>query len=203
MSKSNGNWSRILISLGAMVLTVIVLTVITMRWIKGYTLHGQYINVPDVCGMYEADADRELSAWGLHYEVSDVRFEEGMEPGQIIEQRPKALSNVKPGRTVYLAVNSGNQPMKAIPDLADNSSLRAAQAQLSSMGFSLDETEYVSGDKDWVFGVKLDGRELRKGEMVPEGSRLTIVAGNGEEDLELAPADSSEMIQTDFFDSDL
>jgi len=203
MSKRIGNWSRVLANLGAMILVVIILLAVTMRWIKGYTMHGQYINVPDVCGMYEADADRELSAWGLLYEISDVRFEEGMEPGQIMEQRPKALSNVKPGRTVYLTVNSGNQPMKAIPDLADNSSLRAAQAQLSSMGFSLGETEYVSGDKDWVYGVKLDGRELSKGETVPEGSRLTIVAGNGEEELDLTPADSSEMIQTDFFDSDL
>lgn len=203
MSKRNGNWSRVLANLGAMILVVIILLAVTMRWIKGYTMHGQYINVPDVCGMYEADADRELSAWGLLYEISDVRFEEGMEPGQIVEQRPKALSNVKPGRTVYLTVNSGNQPMKAIPDLADNSSLRAAQAQLSSMGFSLGETEYVSGDKDWVYGVKLDGRELSKGETVPEGSRLTIVAGNGEEELDLTPADSSEMIQADFFDSDL
>lgn len=198
--KGNKAFLKILVSIAAMCIIGVILLAITMHWIEKYTMHGQSIQVPDVCGMYEEEAGLAFSSNGLQYEISDIRYDESLESGQIIEQSPKAGANVKQGRTVYLTVNSGNQPMKPIPDLAGNSSLRAAKAQLSAAGFRLTEPELVDGDLDWVYGIKYLGNEINAGTMVPEGSTLTIIAGNGLEAMELEPADSSEIIQSDFFD---
>lgn len=198
--KGNKAFLKILVSIAAMCLTGIILLTITMHWIEKYTMHGQSIQVPDVCGMYEEEAGLAFSSNGLQYEISDVRYDESLDAGQIIEQNPKAGANVKQGRTVYLTVNSGNQPMKAIPDLAGNSSLRAAKAQLSAAGFRLTEPELIEGDLDWVYGIKYLGSEVSAGTLVPEGSTLTIISGNGNEVIELEAADSSEIIQSDFFD---
>lgn len=203
MSKNgtgNRAFLKIVVNIAAMFIIGVLLLIAVMHWIEKYTMHGQHIQVPDVCGMFEEEAAQAFSFDGLAYEISDTRFDESFEAGQIIEQNPKAGSNVKQGRTVYITLNSGRKPMKAIPDLAGNSSLRAAKAQLSAAGFRLTEPELIEGDLDWVYGIKYMGNEVNAGTMVPEGSMLTIISGNGLEALELEPADSSEIIQSDFFD---
>ena len=42
---------------------------------KSYTLHGQYIAVPDVSGMFEDEAGKTLAAVGLKYEVLDYKYD--------------------------------------------------------------------------------------------------------------------------------
>ena len=37
----------------------------------------------------------------------------------------------------------------------------------------------VSGEKDWVYGVKYQGRQLMAGDKVPLGASLTLMIGNG------------------------
>lgn len=89
---------------------------------------------------------------------------------------------MKEGRTVYLTVNTLDVPLRAIPDVADNSSLRQAQAKLLNAGFKLNQVQLVNGEKDWVYGVKYQGRQLAAGEKIPVGSSLTLMVGNGSGD---------------------
>ena len=70
-------------------------------------------------------------------------------------------------------------PLRVIPDVADNSSLRQAQAKLLSAGFKLNEVQLVNGEKDWVYGVKYQGRQLTVGEKIPMGASLTLMVGDG------------------------
>ena len=60
-----------------------------------------------------------------------------------------------------------------MPDVADNSSLRQAEARILASGFKLAEIQYIPGEKDWVYGVKYKGRQLSIGEKVPTGAVLT------------------------------
>lgn len=197
-------WLVLIINVAAMIVIGLVLLFITMRWIRSYTNHGEYIQVPPVQGMMESEAAQTLAAKTLTYEINDVRYDASLPTGAIIEQNPRADANVKEGRTIYLTVNSGNEPQKAVPDLADNSSLRAAQAQLLAAGFKLGSTEYIDGDQDWVYEIKYNGSSIEAGTMIPEGSTLTIVAGNGTQIIEIAEADSTEeIVDYDFFDSEL
>ena len=204
MAKENKNIKRgiliVLANLLAMVIVAIILVIVTFRWMKSYTLHGQYITVPDVTGMYEEEARQTLSLAGLNYEISDYKFDKMMVEGGVIEQKPKSGAFVKQGRKIYLTLNSGKEPLRAVPDLADNSSLRAAESKLKAAGFKLTEPEYVDGDLDWVYEIRYLGEEIKAGTEIPEGSTLTIVAGNGNPVVEIEEADSTIVIDMDFFE---
>jgi hypothetical protein len=67
------------------------------------------------------------------------------------------------------------------------------------MEFKLTEPKLIDGDKDWVYGLQCDGRNLEAGDMVAKESTLTLVIGNGltEEDMEL-----EEVTEEEDFDID-
>lgn len=190
----------LLLNILIMVAVSIILIVITFRWMQSYTRHGQYITVPDVSGMYEEEAGQALAAAGLRYEVSDYKFDKSMVEGGVIEQNPKAGAYVKQERKIYLTLNSGKEPVKAVPDLADNSSLRAAESQLRAAGFKLSPTIYVDGDLDWVYEIRYKGAVIEAGTEIPEGSVLTIVAGNGNPVEIIEEVDSTTIVDSDFFE---
>lgn len=197
--KKRGNLLRLLIHLALMVATFIIILILVFRWLDTYTRHGQYITVPDVSGMTEKEAGAVLSSEKLKAEVSDYQFDRSMEPGAVIKQQPEAGAHVKDGRTIYLTLNSGKEPMRAIPDVADNSSLRAAESRLRIEGFRLTEPIRIDGDLDWVYEIRFGDSAVKAGTELPEGSFLTIVAGNGNEVQEIEESDSTMIIEYDFF----
>lgn len=194
------NILTILLHLLIMLVIVVILLFCVMGWINRYTMHGQYISVPDVSGMYEQEAGQALAAVGLKYEVLDYKYDKMMVEGGVIEQKPKPGAYVKDGRKIYLTLNSGKEPVRAVPDLADNSSLRAAESKLRSAGFKLGRTVYVDGDLDWVYEIRYQGQPIEAGTEIPEGSTLTIVAGNGNPVIRIEEVDSTAVIDTDFFE---
>ena len=96
----------------------------------------------------------------------------------VLEQNPAGGARVKEGRTIYLTVTTSKVPLVKLPDLIDNSSLRQAEAKLKAMGFKLTEPEYVSGEQDWIYGIKYRGRSLVSGDKVPHEAMLTLCVGN-------------------------
>ena len=184
------------------VLTVLTITV-TFRWLNTYTRHGQYISVPDVTGMTEEEAESALSTWKLKAEVTDFQYDKDMEPGAVIKQQPVAGAHVKDGRTIYLTLNSGKEPMRVIPDVADNSSLRAAESKLRIEGFRLTDPIRIDGDLDWVYEIRHQGSTVAAGTELPEGSLLTIVVGNGNNVKGAEESDSTMIVEYDFFDDGL
>ena len=190
----------ILLNLLIMAALAILLIIITFKWIESYTRHGEYIVVPDVSGMYEEEAGQALAAVGLKYEVLDYKYDKMMVEGGVIEQKPKPGAYVKDGRKIYLTLNSGKEPMRAVPDVADNSSLRAAESKLRAAGFKLGRTVYIDGDLDWVYEIRYQGLEIAAGTEIPEGSTVTIVAGNGNPVIRIEEVDSTTVIDTDFFE---
>jgi beta-lactam-binding protein with PASTA domain len=204
MNKNNKKKAKtigwILLNLLIMVALALILILVTFRWIKSYTRHGEYIAVPDVSGMYEEEAGQALAAAGLKYEVLDYKYDKMMVEGGVIEQKPKPGEYVKDGRKIYLTLNSGKEPVRAVPDLADNSSLRAAESKLRAAGFKLGRTVYVDGDLDWVYEIRYEGKQIEAGTEIPEGSTLTIVAGNGTPIEWIEEVDSTAVIDSDFFE---
>ena len=128
------------------------------------------------------------------------KFDKMMVEGGVIEQKPKPGAYVKEGRKIYLTLNSGKEPTKAVPDLADNSSLRAAESYLQAAGFKLGPTVYIDGDQDWVYEIRYQEQKIEAGTEIPEGSMLTIVAGNGNPVIEESSIDSTAVIDSDFFE---
>lgn len=170
----------LLINLAAMAAVVVAAVLITFRWIDGYTEHGVAIMVPDITGMQHEDAVNELAKHHLVGVPSDYVYVKGVPEGEITAQRPAAQAKVKRGRKVYLTISSGNHPMIAVPDIADNSSLRQAESRLRAAGFKLAPNDTIPGDLDWVYEVRYNDRKLQSGELVPEGAELTLVIGGGD-----------------------
>lgn len=168
------------INIIAMIVTVFLLVFAVLKGLDIYTQHGESVVVPEVKGMTENEAAMLLRNHGFECQVSDSGYVKNALPGSILEQNPAGGMKVKSGRVIYLTINSLNTPLRLVPDVADNSSLRQAQAKLVAAGFKLNVEEYVSGERDWVYGVKYNGRELYSGDKVPAGASLTILVGNGE-----------------------
>lgn len=168
------------VNIAAMAIVIVALLFGTLKGIDIYTRHGEALVVPDVKGMSVREAEAVFAKRGLHCVVSDSTYVKDRTAGSILDYTPSAGQKVKKGRTVYLTINTLNVPLQVVPDVADNSSLRQAEARILASGFKLNDIQHVAGEKDWVYGVKYQDRMLTIGEKVPMGATLTLMVGNGE-----------------------
>lgn len=175
-------WGNLL----AMLLVIAAVLLGALKWLDGYTRHGMAVVVPDVKGMSVSEAQTVFQSRGLTCAVADSTYMKAQPAGCILDYTPAAGQKVKEGRVIYLTINTLNVPLQPVPDVADNSSLRQAEAHLLAAGFKLDSIQFIPGEKDWVYGVKFGDKELAVGEKVPMGATLTLIAGDGGE----LPADS-------------
>lgn len=166
--------------LNLIAMPIVVIAVISgvLHWLDTYTHHGESIIVPNVNGLPWTEAKNELSKKNLDVEIVDSNYVKGMIAGAVLEQKPAEGSKVKIGRTIYLTINTGEAPKVTIPDIIDNSSYRQAEARLRALGFKLTEPEYIEGEKDWIYGVKYNGKELTSGEKIPREAVLTLCVGD-------------------------
>lgn len=168
------------LNLIAMPIVVIAIVLGVLHWLDDYTHHGQSIIVPNVKGLPLKQAENEFSKKNLKTVVVDSNYVKGIPAGAILEQKPMGGAKVKTGRTIYLTINTAEMPKVAIPDIIDNSSYRQAEARLRALGFKLTAPELISGEKDWVYGIKYQDKELLNGEKVPRESVLTLCIGDDE-----------------------
>lgn len=175
LKKNSFFWVNIMV----MVLVVGLLVFVVLKMLDSYTRHGQAIVVPDAKGMGVFQAEALFRNKNLNSIISDSIYVKDKPAGSVIDHVPASGQKVKAGRTIYLTVNTLSVPLRNIPDVADNSSLRQAQASMQSLGFKLTAPELTHGERDWVYGVKYNGRVLATGEKVPVGATLTLVVGDG------------------------
>lgn len=168
-------WGNLL----AMALVVIALLFGVNYALKLYTHHGEGIKVPKIEGMLYSNARSMVEADGLNIMVSDSGYNKKMPADCILAQNPGPGTMVKAGHTVYVTVNSPSSPTFAIPDVVDNSSFREAEAKLMAIGFKLEPPQYVSGEKDWVYGILCKGRRVSTGDHISIDTPLTLMIGSG------------------------
>jgi len=174
-------WGNLL----AMVLVVIALLFGVNYAMELYTHHGEGIKVPKIEGMLYGNARSMVEADGLNIMVSDSGYNKKMPADCILAQNPGPGTMVKSGHTVYVTVNSPSSPSFAIPDVVDNCSFREAEAKLMAIGFKLQPPQYVSGEKDWVYGILCKGRRVSTGDRVSIDTPLTLMIGSGTYDSEV------------------
>lgn len=168
------------VNLLVMFVVVVGLLVGLWIWMSRYTMHGCEVTVPNVRGMRLSEARLRLEQAGLVVVVSDSGYNKALPPGTVLEQVPVGAAKVKPFREIYLTTNTTSKPTLALPDIADNSSLREAVARLNALGLRLTEHEYVEGERDWVYGVKFRGRNVFGGDRIPIDAELTLQVGSGD-----------------------
>lgn len=173
-----GHW-QLWLNLLAMLAVVVILIFGLKWWLQSYTHHGEGIEVPDLYGIDYRKAMDMVEELGLEIEANDSTYIKEMPAGCVVVQSPIKGMDVKEGRTIYVTINSLTIPRVRIPDLIDNCSYREAQARLQQLEFRLLPPKLIDGEKDWVYGIQMDGRNVRVGDMVARESQLTLIIGNG------------------------
>jgi beta-lactam-binding protein with PASTA domain len=110
-------WGNIL----AMAIIVVLLATGLKYGLDLYTRHGQTVEVPNVVKKTFNDAEDMLDQLHLTVVVSDTDYVKTLPPNTVLEQSPSAGDIVKPGRIVYLKINSPSTPKRPLPDIIDNS----------------------------------------------------------------------------------
>ncbi len=177
-------------NIALMAIVAVVLLGLVLLALNVYTRHNDSREVPDLKGMQVEDAAAIVLSSDLKYEVVDSIYQKDGIPGAILEQIPKGKSKVKEGRTIYLTIQSVNEPQIAIPDLVD-ASLRQSETLLRTLGFTNINIEYIPSEyQGLVYSVEYKGNKLVAGQKIPKGATLTLKVGDG--NLSGMPTDSIE-----------
>lgn len=143
------------------------------------TKHGETIKVPDVNGQQYSAAEKILNAENFRVIVQDSAYIDSLPPLAVVRQMPDGGEVVKVNRTVYLTLNKTTVPLTAMPDLV-NYSFRSAEMTLESQRLKLGDTIYKPDiAANAVLQQLYNGKEVKAGEMIPEGSKITLVLGDG------------------------
>ncbi|TDQ12148.1 PASTA domain-containing protein [Pedobacter metabolipauper] len=162
----------------AAVVTVAVLLFVAFFSLRYYTKHGQGLNVPALKGLSFTQAVSKLEELGLRYEVDSVYIMDSP-AGTVIDQDPNANTFVKDNRTIYLTVSMNTAPNVKFPDV-EFKSLRQAQALIESFGLKLGDTTYKSDvSRDVVLEATFGGNPIKSGDVIPKGSRIDFLLGDG------------------------
>ena len=182
--KPKSSKKLVVTNLLAMAGVIVVLIILTMVGLKIYTRHGQEIDVPDVKGLSTQQACDVLAKAGLVAEIDDSVYIKTLPPNTVYNQSIAAGSPVKSGRIINLTVNTAQPPKVTMPDIANNCSSREAEMKLSMLGLKVAPLEYVQGEKDWVYNVKVNGNVVGVGSQVAANSVVTLVVGDGTYDMD-------------------
>ena len=172
--KTNSFRNNLLAALG----TVTALVLIAFFSLRFYTKHGEGLNVPALKGLSVEQAVAKLESLGLHYELDSVYIMD-KPPGMVVEQDPDADTFVKDNRTIYLTVNTSKAPNVNFPEV-EFKTLREAQAILEGFGLKMGDTSYKADvSRDVVLETLFGGQSIKTGEVLPRGSRIDLVLGDG------------------------
>ena len=159
---------------------VFLVPYLTLIWLDSYTRHGDECTVPSVHGYELDEAIESLRKNSLDYKIASYkRHCDGVGDNVVLEMVPDSGNVVKKGRAVTLVLNTTIKPKKPVPDVIDNSTYRVAESHLKATGFIIERIDTIAGEKDWVYHVLCEGDTLSNNDVIPVGSRITVVVGDG------------------------
>lgn len=159
----------ILIALGVMTHVLLLLG----------TRHGAHRTVPDLTGISIEEAHAEARRHGLKISVNDSLYVPTYEGGMVLDQLPEKGVEVKPGRTIYITINSFTQKMVDVPYVAERS-LRQAKNMLEVAGLGIKEIVFHPDMATaYVLEQYVDGKRItnRSHLQAPAGSGITLYVG--------------------------
>lgn len=154
---------------------------ISFKSLSVYTHHGETIVVPDFFNVKAQDLDAFIVGKNLKYQVIDSVFDSHVAPGVVVKQDPEKNSAVKQNRIIYLTVSAKLPPLVKMPNVVD-ASMRQALAMLESYGLKVGKRVYRPDPcVNCVLSQSMKGKKIEPGTMVPKGSVIDLVLGQGED----------------------
>jgi beta-lactam-binding protein with PASTA domain len=142
------------------------------------TRHTQEKRIPNVISKDMREAMNILEGMGFDVIVDSV-YDPEKKPYEVLGQVPDSGSMVKNGRMMFISVNKATPPMTQMPNLV-GISFRSAQLILKSNKLTLGDTSFRPDvAKGAVLEQSMKGKKLKVGDMIPQGSRINLVIGDG------------------------
>ena len=162
------------------IVALVVLSFLILQWLKSYTNHGEFVEVPDLKGKTLETVQIELDDNDLQMEIQDsANYNPNYPKYSVIEQYPLAGTQVKENRKIYLILNPSGYRKVAVPNIVRRT-FRQAKPTLEALGFEVGKITYVDDlGKDEVIAVKYQGETLKAGDLLPLTTKIDLVLGNG------------------------
>lgn len=175
---SEKNRSSIWYNLLLMLLVGVAFYIVFFAALGRITSHGNEIKMPMLVNKNINEVLKILEQQGFEVDV-DSTFDMKLASGTVISQLPDTGQFVKKGRTVFLVVNKATAPPTAMPDLA-GVSYRSAEIVLKSNKLRLGDTVHRPDIANGaILEALYNGQIVRAGDMIPQGSKITLVIGDG------------------------
>ena len=164
------------------IITGFILFFILVIFLRFSTRHGDFVVVPNLIGKNIQEFKFELEELNLQYIISDSgNYNPEFKINSVLDQLPKANSQVKQGRKIYLTLNASDFEMVEIPKIT-RITVRQARKTIESLGFIFGEIEYIDDiARDEVISISHDGIELNEGDFLKRTSVIDFKLGNGKQ----------------------
>ena len=158
---------------------LVVLLLLFLGSLDIITHHGKTMKIPSVVGQTIEQATKTLESEGFDVQIQDSIYNDTVPPLQVIKQFPEADNLVKVNRRVYLTINQAVAPEVDMPNLVSMTS-RNAQMVLARYGLKLGDTVYKPDfARNSVLDQEYKGASIKPGTKIQQGSKITLVLGNG------------------------
>jgi beta-lactam-binding protein with PASTA domain len=171
--------SPILRTLVLIVIAITLMLIVAHYLMQLGTRHGSRCSVPDFTGISIGDAEHLAKKHDLEIIVNDSLYVPVYDGGIVLEQNPNAEVAVKPGRKIYVTINSFAQKSVKIPYVTGYS-LRQAKNNLEIAGLEIAELIYQSDmATNNVLEERFRDRVITRNDNIEAeaGSGITLVVG--------------------------
>ena len=152
--------------------------VVDKALMPSYVGHDDFVTVPNVTNLEVEDAELTLAQLNLPVSVESGRFNPELPRNLVIDQNPQANVQVKPGRRIYITINTGATPESTVPSLSgvsvDEARNRLTAAGLVALDSDIRPDTIPSPHKNMV-----TKQFPEPGKIVEEGSRVRLWYGTG------------------------
>lgn len=170
---------KFLINLGIAILVTILIVVVTLWVLKGFTRHGQAFTVPDYTGVPIDSIQAYDPGHNFEYLLIDSVYQKDAKLGSIILQNPAPGALVKENRKIYLTIVAKMPEKVAMPNLLDLS-LRQAIGRLKGNGLIPGTLTYApSFDRNAVLAQLFMGDTIPADSLILKGSKIDLILGLG------------------------
>ena len=173
------SWLDVLKHVGlALIIGLIITLFFFYVYLPSTTNHGESVTVPDLVGMPLGELDEFVVKRDLRYEVSDSSYSPEYPPLTVLHQFPKAGSEVKEKRKIFISLNSTTPPTTVMPNLIDKT---VQNAELILKSYELKQGRITTKPDAFrnVLEQHINGELVEPGTRVPKGSVIDLIIGDG------------------------
>ncbi len=168
-------------ALGLFVLAILITAgylIVDRMVMPSYVRYNVAVTVPSVKELPIEEARMQLEAMDLRVEVESGRYNPQLPRNIVMDQNPQANMYVKPGRRIYLTINTGTTPEVTVPSV-EGIVLSDAKNQLIAAGLIADNRD-IRPDSIPHPNANLVTRQYPPaGSIVEEGSHVRLWYSTG------------------------